>query len=114
VLFGLLLFGAVGAIGLPASAPGGSSCGTWLTPEYGDEEVRALSEEIGTTYDGARAFDVLQDDASELAGVGAALVRSKVACDDALGTRRTLTIVFLGLAIAAPLGVVFVGGSRAT
>ena len=43
---------------------------------------------------------------------GATPMRAVAECDDRLETRRTVTLVMLGLAVVLPGAVMFVGGRR--
>ncbi|MDN4174752.1 hypothetical protein QWY28_17455 [Nocardioides sp. SOB77] len=92
----LLLAGAIAATFLP-TFPQGATCGTWLSPEWKSDQS-----------------DELVDDFLELGAVGdAASVRLRQRlCDDALGTRRTVSLVLLGAAVLVPGAVLLVAGGR--
>ncbi|GAA4120393.1 hypothetical protein GCM10022215_23930 [Nocardioides fonticola] len=108
IVTGLLLFGgALAATFLPTS-PDGATCGTWVSPEYGDDDVEDLLGDLESSYRQANSLGE-SELAGRAAGLGASIVQAKQACDDALGTRRTTTIVLVVLAAALPVGLVFVG-----
>lgn len=98
VVFGVFLFGAASAMVLPTS-PNGENCGTWVMPEWADDQSEQL------VRDGLKL-------GGEGNAIAARVVAAKRACDDALSTRRTATIVLFGLALAAPAAVVFIGANR--
>jgi len=102
----LCLVGAALATFLPTS-PQGATCGTWVAPEWTDEGTRQLVE------DGSELakYDGLFGD-SRGAGIAYAAAASKRVCDDALGTRRTISIVLLVLGVGGPALVLFVGRER--
>lgn len=109
----LLLLGGALATFLPTS-PEGASCGTWVAPEWTDDDMAAASRaaDAGANLDQLNIDGSLDD---QVAGLGAAAyvaVESKRLCDDALGTRRTTAIVLLLLGVVVPAGVLFVGASR--
>jgi hypothetical protein len=111
VVVGLLcLSGALLATFLPASA-GPDECGTWVAPEYGDDETEAMLEETHGLYLDARASG--QDAiAGQAVGVAAMIRRASVECGDTLGTRRMLGVGLLGFAVVGPVAVMFIGGKR--
>lgn len=98
VAFFLLLLGAVAAADLPTS-PHGAECGTWFAPHWTDSRVQEVSDKA----------EGLQSDGS---GIVYAAEATQRACDDALGTRRTVSLVLLVLAVLVPAGVLFIGRGR--
>ena len=103
----LLLFAAVGATFLPTS-PEGYTCGSWVDPEWGRESSDELVAEYEALADRAEGTPY-----EERAVAGAAGVRlAQRACDDALGTRRTVSLALLGAAVLVPTCVLFVGAGR--
>lgn len=99
----LCLAGAALAVFLPTS-PEGAVCGTWVAPEWGDEETQELLEK---NQELAKYDELLGDNGS--AGRAVAIAESKRLCDDALGTRRTVSIALLILGVVGPALVLFVG-----
>lgn len=91
----VLLLGAVAATFLPTS-PQGATCGSWVDPEWKDDETDEL----------VRGWQDLGQDGE---AIGVRMV--KRACDDALSTRRTVSLVLLGSAVVVPTGIAFVGGA---
>lgn len=110
VLLTVFLGAAVAAFAIPSSSYG-ADCGTWVTPEWDRAETRALVDRMESAYDDARDLeaDELAGDASSLAGQA---IRAQLGCDDKLGTRRTLTIASLVLAVVGPAAVIFIAGAR--
>lgn len=107
VLAGLFLLGAALVIFIPAS-PQDVTCGTWISPEWPEDESRALAEQA---LDLAEGDDFLgMDGQAEAIAMSAA--RNYRLCDDALDTRRLLSFVFLGLAIFTPAALLFIGAGR--
>lgn len=98
----LFLLGAVAATFLPTS-PQGATCGTWVAPEWDEEATDALVRDWEQLADQELSpFEGTAD--ANIAGIRAV----QRACDGALGTRRTATLVLLGLAVLVPAGVFFV------
>lgn len=112
VLAGVFVLGALAATFLPTS-PEGATCGNWVSPEWDDETTRDLVDEYQelASGDGTDSPE-LSRLRGEATGSAMAIVRSKRLCDDALGTRQTMTFVLLGLAVIAPVGIVFIAGAR--
>lgn len=102
----LAILGAVSATLLPTS-PQGASCGTWVSPEWTDQKTNALVDQALELTD--------QSISGDIAGEGYAIASNartaQRLCSDALGTRRTVSIVLLGLALVLPAGLLFVGGA---
>lgn len=97
----VLLLGAGLFTFLPTNA-NGSTCGTWVAPEWDKDESAELA---------GRAAD-LGDEGEALAREVATNYRQ---CTDALSTRRLLSIGLLVGAVLLPAGIVFVGrGQTAT
>lgn len=107
VAFFVCILGAVASLVLPTS-PQGANCGTWLAPEWTDSGTAEIVD--GTEALREQSLDPeLSEDGTSMAY---AAVTSKRLCDDALGTRRTVSLVLLGMAVIVPAGVVFVGRGR--
>jgi|SRR6478752_6549633 len=107
VAFFICVLGSVAALVLPTS-PQGASCGTWLAPEWTDSGTQRILDSTEDVREQNLDADLAQDGAS-IAYIAAT---SKRLCDDALGTRRTVSLVLLGLAVVVPAGIVFVGRAR--
>lgn len=103
----LCLLGAVAATFLPAS-PQGASCGTWVAPEWTAEKTDALVERAMDLTDQSLSDDIADQGYSLAANARLA----QRLCDDALGTRRTVTLVLLGAGIVVPAALLFVAGAR--
>lgn len=109
IVIGALFFiGAAAATFLPAS-PDGATCGTWVDPEWTDEAVDDLLDDWEGIYNSTAGTSFGQGLASEAVGSAMSIKASKTACDDALGTRRTISIVLLAGAVLVPAAVMFVG-----
>lgn len=108
----LLLCGALATF-LPTS-PEGATCGTWVAPEWTDEDMQDVADaaEVGEDLAALNIDGSLDGQLSDLSGAAYAAVASKRLCDDALGTRRTVSIVLLILGVVAPAGVLFIAGAR--
>ena len=108
---GLLLATALVAF-LPSSTDR-ASCGWWGSPEWGEGESRALAERYVDLAEQSAELPDGFDTTSESAASGALGVAENYRrCDAALDTRRTFTFILLGLAVATPVGVIYVGGKR--
>lgn len=107
----LLALGAIAVTLTPTSptAAAATGCGTWLSPEFEREEV---ADGFGEAVEAEETLSTLGGDTTELQASMLALVRAYEACDKALSTRRTVTLSMLGLAVALPVAVLFVGGRR--
>jgi hypothetical protein len=105
----LFVFGALAATFLPASPSTGGGCGTWIAPEYDRERVAQLVERGQRVVEDSAGLGL---DTSDLQASTVGLVRAYVECDEALGTRRTLSLGMLGLAVLLPGAVIFVAGRR--
>jgi hypothetical protein len=103
-----LLLAAVAATFLPTEPDGVEGCGSWVAPGISDGEYEDLIAEYGDLYDDAEALGV----ESRVYGGAANLANAKRSCDDALGTRRTVSLLLLGGAVLVPAGVLFVGRRR--
>lgn len=108
VLAALLLTGALVATFAPTSAHG-SSCGTWVAPEYDRERTAELIARGSETADD---LERLGADGSNLTSMGNALAATTIACDDQLDGRRLLALILLGLAVAAPAGIIYIGRAK--
>lgn len=106
----LFVLGAVAATFLP-TAPGGASCGTWVSPEWNDDDVDALLEDFEGLYDRAIESE-LYDFAGEAEGSVRGVMFASIACESALSTRRAVALSLLGAAAVVPLAVLFVAGRR--
>lgn len=108
VIAALLLAAAAIATLAPTSALG-TSCGTWVAPEYDRDQVAKL---VARGQDTAADLEQLGADGSDLTSMGNVLAATTIQCDDALDGRRLITLVLLGLAVAAPVGIIYVGRGR--
>jgi hypothetical protein len=106
---GLLLLGAALATFLPTS-PDGSTCGTWVAPEWSASRTQDVVDRATQTEIDAEQVS-RSDLAAQARAIGAGAERSQAVCADALGNRRNLALVLLGLAVAAPGLVLWVSGS---
>lgn len=109
VLAALLLAAAAIATLAPTSAIG-TSCGTWVAPEYDRDRVADL---LARGEDTTADLEQLGAE-SDLTAMGNVLAAATLECDDALDTRRLIALVLLGLAVAAPLAIIYVGRARKT
>lgn len=109
----LLLLGGALATFLPTS-PEGASCGTWVAPEWTEDDMDDVSRavDVGDDLSRLNLDGSLDDQIADLGAAAYVAVESKRLCDDALGTRRTTAIVLLLLGVVVPAGVLFVGASR--
>jgi len=105
VIAALFLAAAAIATLAPTSALG-TSCGTWVAPEYDRDQVADLLARGEKT---AAGLEQLGADGSDLTAMGNVLAATTIECDDALDTRRLVALVLLGLAIAAPVAIIYVG-----
>lgn len=103
----LLLLGAVAATFLPTS-PNGATCGTWISPEWGEKETDELVESTRGLVEQSLSDEL----AAEAYAIAAGARESQRVCSDALSTRRTISLVLLGLAVLVPVGVMFIAGGR--
>lgn len=108
VIAATFLLAAAAATFLPTEPSGVEGCGSWVAPELSDDEYDGMIEDYSGMYDDASRLGM----GGDVYGGAANLARMKRACDDALATRRTLTIFLLGGAILVPAGVLFVGKRR--
>ena len=106
----ILFLGAVAATLLPTS-PQGATCGTWVTPEWQEDEV---DEFVESSLDLAERDPTGGGISGEVVGMAAGARAAQRLCDDALGTRRTVTLVLVGLMVAVPVALVFIGAGRRT
>lgn len=102
----LLLAGAGAATFAPSSASG-ASCGTWVAPEWSASETAELVGKYDALSE--RASVLSPEMSGEAAGRAERLMAIQQGCDAALGTRRMVALVLLGLAVAVPAAVLFVG-----
>ena len=109
VVGSLLLVGAAAATFLPTS-PQGATCGTWVAPEWNEDHVDKLREQANSLAE----QDFTGEFGGEALAIAAGSQKALRICDDALGTRRTVTFVLVGLAVLVPVGLLFVGGGRRT
>lgn len=90
----------------------GSDCGTWPAPEYSDARIAELAESYaGVDVESLEALgegDVVAGLAADARGVAVA----KIACDEALSTRRNLTLGLLAGLVVVPAVAVFVGRAK--
>jgi ABC-type dipeptide/oligopeptide/nickel transport system permease subunit len=96
---------------LPSSTAAAEKCGTWVHPEWSKAKSASMASQWGEL---AEKFDALNasDQAAAAQANSASSVAAYVTCTDELGSRRTWSLVLIGLAIALPIGVVFVAGRR--
>jgi hypothetical protein len=99
-LFGVV---ALGAILIP-STPDGVKCGSVVSPDWTDEQIEQFTD---------------ADDVSDFGGYGAearaiaSIARSNNRdCSDARSTRKVVAGSAVGLAVVAPLALLFVAGGR--
>ena len=104
----LLVLGAVAATFLPTS-PEGVTCGTWVSPEWSDSGVDEL---VGQAEDLAEEYGDFAGAGDQAEAMAANALRNQRLCDDALSTRRTVSLVLLGLAVLVPASLLFVGGGQ--
>lgn len=111
IAVGVLFLVAGAAVAFAPTSTSGTTCGTWVNPRWTEEKGSALAKkwaDLGDQFEALNAYD-------EAANArGSALAASSIygRCSDALSPRRTWSIVLIGLAIALPIGVVFVAGRR--
>lgn len=90
----------------------GADCGTWASPELSDARMADLERRYDSLDTDAMIELGMGDDVTELAGQRGYIAAAKVACDDALSTRRNVTVGLFGGAVLLPLLVMFVGGRQ--
>lgn len=88
----------------------GADCGTWVSPAYTDEDMA----ELGEAYDDLDTTAMIElgmgDDVAELAADARGIAAAKIACDDALSTRRNISVALFGALVLLPILTMFLGG----
>lgn len=92
-----LLLGALAFSFAPASS-GGSECGWWGSPEWGEAESKDLARRALETPGGE--------------GIAFSTARAYRECNEKLVARRNVSLGLLAVALLLPAGIVYVGRSR--
>lgn len=109
-----LLLGAALFTLLPTSASG-ATCGHWFSPEFTKANVSDLlgrQADLDAQIESSGDIPGNAELAAENEASAARLIENYRACDDALDTRRNLSIGLLIAAGVVPAAILFVGGRK--
>lgn len=107
----VLFAGALAATFLPTEPLPSLKCGTWVAPEWDEDEAQKMIEGLRETYEKADALGA-EDIAGDSYGLARNIRRATEECGAALSTRRTVALSLLGLAVLVPGAIVFVARGR--
>lgn len=103
----LLVLGA-GLVTFLPSNPQNMKCGTWVNPEWPEDETRALVQRFQETAEDTEWASSYTDLSSESASNARIVAETYLMCDDKLSTRHTWTFILLGgalLTLVVPIAI---------
>ena len=107
----LMVVGACLVTFIPAN-PDRFECGTWVDPNWPEEESKDLALEYAEMADATSGTTYFSDMGAEAAGNAYFIADAVRTCGDATDGRRLWTFILLGAAIVLPAGTWFVTSAK--
>ena len=112
VIAAVFVVGGVAMSFTSVTLESGTNCGSWVSPHYDDETLAEVAEGFAFSDFLSEQAEERGDDTSDLDMANAALLAEIEDCDDALSSRRILSLALLVMAIVGPGVLFFIRGGR--